>query len=256
MTRTLATVERAVRVLEAFDADHTEWTLTDLAEHLGQATSTLHEQLTTLSASGLLMRVGRRRYQLGWRLLKLSSALYGSVPWYAPAHDAMNTLARGTHLLTFLAVLQRGPGQAPQVLCIARSVQGRQGNAVAGETQFVLPPHASASGKLLYALHGLDLPPELPTYTPFTLQVPWQEESAHIRRARLAMTRDEWEVGTSGLAVPIMGEGSQVLGALGISLPTARLREVEQLSRRLQEAATEASWVLGFRRPAAAFPVP
>ena len=259
MTRTLATVERAVRVLEAFDADHTEWTLSDLAAHLGQATSTLHEQLTTLSESGLLMRVARGRYQLGWRLLKLSSAMYGSVPWYGPAHDAMNALARGTHLLTFLAVLQYGGGQPPQVLCIARSVQGRQGDAVAGETQFVLPPHASASGKLLYALHGLDLPPGLPKYTPLTLQVPWHEEAARIRQERLAATRDEWAVGTSGLAVPIMGsgntgEGSEFLGALGISFPTARMREVEQLTRRLQDAATEASWSLGFRRIAAASP--
>ncbi|GAA5512836.1 HTH-type transcriptional regulator XynR [Deinococcus carri] len=242
MPRTLSTVDSAVRVLEAFDADHTEWTLSDLAEHLGQPTSTLHEQLTTLTAGGLLVRAGRGRYRLGWRLLKLSSALYGSVPWYAPAHDAMNALARGTHLLAFLCVLQGN-----QVLCIARSVQGRDGPPVEGETQFVLPPHASASGKLLYALHSLDLPPNAPRYTAHTLQNPWEVEAAAIRSARLAVTRDEWAVGTSGLAVPLVGAGGELLGALGVSLPTTRLREQEQLSRRLFDAADGVAWALGYR---------
>ncbi|GMA15495.1 IclR family transcriptional regulator (plasmid) [Deinococcus metallilatus] len=242
MPRTLATVDSAVRVLEAFDADHTEWTLSALAAHLDQPTSTLHEQLSTLTASGLLMRAGRGRYRLGWRLLKLSSALYGSVPWYAPAHDAMNALARGTHLLAFLCVLQ-----GSQVLCIARSVQGRDGPPVAGETQFVLPPHASASGKLLYALHGLDLPGDAPRYTPSTLRTPWKVEGAAIRAARLALTRDEWAIGTSGLAVPLIGAEGEVLGALGLSLPTPRLREQEQLTRRLRDAADQVAWALGYR---------
>ena len=75
MPRTLNTVDQAIAVLEVFDADHTEWQLSDLARRLGLPTSTLHEQLTTLSASGLLLKVGRGRYRLGWRLLKLSSAL-------------------------------------------------------------------------------------------------------------------------------------------------------------------------------------
>ncbi|SMB80655.1 IclR family transcriptional regulator [Deinococcus hopiensis] len=246
MPRTLATVDSAVRVLEAFDADRTEWTLTALAVHLGEATSTLHEQLTTLTAGGLLMRVGRGRYRLGWRLLKLSSALYGSVPWYAPAHDAMNALARGTHLLAFLCVLEAGQDQA-QVLCIARSVQGRDGPPVVGETDFVLPPHATASGKLLYALAGLDLPPDAPRFTPHTLAAPWPEEARRIRLDRLALTRDEWAVGTSGLAVPLVGEGGKVIAALGLSLPTARLREQERLTRRLRDAADGVAWTLGHR---------
>ncbi|TDE85221.1 IclR family transcriptional regulator [Deinococcus sp. S9] len=244
MPRTLATVDRAVRVLEAFDADRTEWALSELAEHLGQSTSTLHEQLTTLTASGLLLRVGRGRYRLGWRLLKLSSALYGSVPWYAPAHDAMNALARGTHLLAFLCVLQED-----QVLCIARSVQGRDGPPVVGETQFVLPPHASASGKLLYALHGLALPEGALAFTPQTLTDParWAQEAATIRAAQLAVTRDEWAIGTSGLAVPLLGAEGEVLAALGVSLPTFRLRERDALLRRLRDAADAVAWTLGYR---------
>ncbi|WP_216322012.1 IclR family transcriptional regulator [Deinococcus aestuarii] len=247
MPRTLSTVDGAVRVLEAFDADHTEWTLSGLAAHLGEPTSTLHEQLTTLTASGLLLRVGRGRYRLGWRLLKLSSALYGSVPWYAPAHDAMTALARGTHLLAFLSVLERDREGGARVLCIARSVQGRDGPPVVGETQFELPAHASASGKLLYALHGLDLPQDAPRFTPLTLKTPWAAEAAGIRGAGLAVTQGEWALGTGGLAVPLVGAEGKVLAALGVSFPTARLRDREGLTRRLRDAADAVAWTLGHR---------
>lgn len=244
MPRLLATVGHAVRMLELFDADHSEWTLSALARHLGQPTSTVHEGLATLTAAGLLTRVGRGRYRLGWRLLKLSSALYLSLPWYAPAHAAMERVARGTHLLAFLCVLE-----GPRLLCIARSVQGRDGPPVAGELDFELPPHASASGKLLLALSGADLPAGLPALTPHTLTDPaaWVREAARIRAGGFAQARDEWASGTSGLAVPLRSEGGHVVAALGVSLPTPRLREREGLLRVLSDAAAEVGWTLGHR---------
>lgn len=239
MSRTLQTVTSAVRILEAFDADQTEWSLSELATALDLPTSTLHEQLATLAATRLLHRVGRGRYRLGWRLLKLSSALYSSLPWYGPAHDAMNALARGTRRLAFVAVLDgvgtpQPPG--PQVLCIARSVQGREGETVEGETRFELPARDTASGRLLFALHGLPLP--LPG---------WPAQAAEIRAAGLAVTRDEWSPGTSSLAAPVRGERGEVLCALGLSLPSRRLSEREMLERRLRAAASEVSWTLGHR---------
>lgn len=249
MPRTLATVEHAVRLLELFDADHTEWTLSDLARHVGQPTSTVHEQLTTLCETGLLTRVGRGRYRLGWRLLKLSSALYGSLPWYPPAHAAMERLARRTHLLAFLCVLD-----GARVLCVARSVQGRDGPPVAGELDFELPAHATASGKLLLALAGRPLPHPAPAFTGCTVTsaAVWDTEAAAIRRNAHAMTADEWASGTGSLAVPVRGENGMILAALGVSLPTPRLRERATLLRALQDAADEVSWHLGYRAPARA----
>ncbi|WP_328774578.1 IclR family transcriptional regulator [Deinococcus aquaedulcis] len=244
MPRTLSTVESAVHLLELFDADHTEWTLSALARHLNQPTSTVHEALSTLAAVGLLQRVGRGRYRLGWRLLKLSSALYGSLPWYAPAHDAMERVARRTHCLAFLCVRE-----GERVLCVARSVQGRGGPPVAGELDFELPAHATASGKLLLALAGRPLPPQAAAFTPQTVTAPdaWTRDAADIRAAAFAQTQDEWAPGTGSLAVPIRGEGGAVLAALGVSLPSARLRERDTLLRALRDAADEVSWALGFR---------
>ncbi|WP_255639845.1 IclR family transcriptional regulator [Deinococcus taeanensis] len=232
-------------VLTAFDADHTEWRLSDLARHLDLPTSTLHEQLTALTATGLLLRAGRGRYRLGWRLLKLSSALYGSLPWYAPAHDAMEDVARALHHLAFLCVMD---GEA-RVLCIARSVQGRDGPPVAGELDFELPAHASASGKLLLALAGRALPGGVPAFTDRTVTRAgdWAREAQEIRAQGYAVTRDEWAAGTGSLAVPIRDADGRVLAALGVSLPTTRLRTPDTLLRVVQDAADRVSWGLGWR---------
>ncbi|MHA0036186.1 IclR family transcriptional regulator domain-containing protein (plasmid) [Deinococcus sp. PESE-38] len=107
-------------------------------------------------------------------------------------------------------------------------------------------PHATASGKLLYAYAGLPRPAE-PLYTPRTCISVWSEEAAHIRAAALAATEDEWALGTSSLAVPLRAAGGEVLAALGVSLPTPRLREREALTRRLHDAAAEVAWALGAR---------
>lgn len=244
MARTLSTVDSAVRILELFDADHTEWSLSELARELRQPTSTVHEQLLTLTASGLLLRVERGRYRLGWRLLKLSSALYGSLPWYSLAHTAMERVARGTQLLAFVAVVE-----GEQVLCIARSVQGRDGGEVMGETDFDLPPHATASGKLLLGWLGLPMPAAAETFTANTIwtEREWLRETQAIRAGGFAQSMDEWALGTSGLAVPLLGEGGTLLAALGISLPSAKMRQRESLLRQLRDAADEVSWALGYR---------
>ncbi|OOV13488.1 IclR family transcriptional regulator [Deinococcus sp. LM3] len=235
----------AVDVLSAFDADHTEWRLSDLSRQLGVPTSTLHEQLLALCGTGLLVRVGRGRYRLGWRLLKLSSALYGSLPWYAPAHAAMERVARGTHCLAFLCVLD---GE-DRVLCVARSVQGRDGPPVAGELDFELPAHATASGKLLLALAGRPLPAGAPPFTAHTVTDgrAWEAQAAAIGRDGYAVTADEWAVGTASLAVPVREAGGRVLAALGVSLPTQALRGRDAPLRSLRDAADAVSWELGWR---------
>ena len=47
--------------------------------------------------------------------------------------------------------------------------------------------------------------------------------------------------------MPILGAGGVVLAALGVSLPTPRLREREGLLRALQDAADNVNWTLGHR---------
>ena len=62
MPRTLSTVDRAVRVLETFDADHTEWTLSGLAARLVRIVALVQAPLALLMVlSGGLRGAGATR---------------------------------------------------------------------------------------------------------------------------------------------------------------------------------------------------
>ncbi len=59
------------------------------------------------------------------------------------------------------------------------------------------------------------------------------------------MTHDELEVGLSGVAVPVLGPRGQVVAALGISGPTARLEDrLDELGRQLSDHATRLTRLL------------
>lgn len=91
-----------------------------------------------------------------------------------------------------------------------------------------VPPHTSALGKVLFAYGALTLPSgPLPAVTAnsVTDAKVFATQLATIRRHGVASTVDELEVGLSGVAVPVCDEHGDVVAALGISGPTARLAD-------------------------------
>ena len=65
------------------------------------------------------------------------------------------------------------------------------------------------------------------------------------RRRGFAVTTDELEVGLTGIAVPVRGQRGEVVAALGISGPTARLADRrDEIGRLLSTQATQLTRVL------------
>ncbi|MGI8573154.1 MAG: IclR family transcriptional regulator [Solirubrobacteraceae bacterium] len=71
----LGTLKRAGDVLDLFTVDEPEWGVTAAAQRLGIGKSLAHDVLSSLSAIGLVQRVGHGRYRLGWRNISLASVL-------------------------------------------------------------------------------------------------------------------------------------------------------------------------------------
>ena len=62
------------------------------------------------------------------------------------------------------------------------------------------------------------------------------------RKRGWAVTHDELEVGLTGIAVPVQGPRGDVVAALGISGPTARLEDrLDELGRNLSSHASRRS---------------
>ncbi len=224
MSGPLKTLQGALRLLELFDVEHTEWGLAELSRQLKVPESSAFDQVRTLAELGMLRRTRRGHYALGWRTLKLASSLLCGLPWYNLAHRAMAELASRTGVLSFLSIWQEG-----KVYCIARCSERRRDGGVAGETSFELPADRTASGRLLTAA---------------------QRQGTFLGSAPV-LSEDEWEPGTTAAAVPIWSGDYQVLAALGLSMRSERFSvSGPLLLRELSEAGERLSWQLGGCSPA------
>lgn len=103
----LDTLLRAGAVLDLFTEHDPEWGATAAAEHLGIAKSLAHEELSSLSAIGLLQRVEHGRYRLGWRTLTLASELLRSSNLSATITPITHALARDRKLAVAVMTWER-----------------------------------------------------------------------------------------------------------------------------------------------------
>jgi DNA-binding IclR family transcriptional regulator len=115
-------------------------------------------------------------------------------------------------------------------------------------TQVDVPVHSSALGKVMLAHGVLEMPPgplEHVTTATITDRAALERDLAQARRRGYASTTDELEVGLTGLAVPVRGNGGDVIAALGVSGPTPRLVDrFDEVGRLLNDRAEQLSGLL------------
>src|SRR5690606_21233510 len=94
-TALLQTLDRALTLLAAFDREHPEWGVTELAHHLGLPKSVVQKTLATFARHGFVhQEPRRRRYRLGLRLLSLARL----------AQDRKSTRLNSSHVKISYAV--------------------------------------------------------------------------------------------------------------------------------------------------------
>jgi DNA-binding IclR family transcriptional regulator len=118
----------------------------------------------------------------------------------------------------------------------------------------LLPPHATALGKVLLAYETGNGYGELVPYTRRTLASPRALARAltAVREAGWASDIEEMTVGEAGIAAPIRGYGGLVVGAIGISGPVERVCDAHGQPRvplvtHVRDAARAVSRDLGGR---------
>jgi DNA-binding IclR family transcriptional regulator len=233
----MRSLAKAGAVLGAFSAEQPEWGPRALAQHLGLPRATVHAHLAALTEVGLLRRAARGRYRLSWRLAELAAQLTDALPFLPRARAALAELAARARALAYLCVLEEG-----RVVCVTRVLGDPAAAGEVLQTDVILPAHATAAGKLLYAFAGLK-PPALAPYTASTITTfdEWASELARVRELGYARAVEEWLPGQCAAAVPLVWEGA-VAAALGLQLPLKRfLAREKSLVKALRAAAERAS---------------
>jgi DNA-binding IclR family transcriptional regulator len=228
-------IDRLVRVLATFDAEHTEQSPSDISRRAGLPASTGHRLVAELVSSGLLERDDEGRARVGMRLWELATRGSLALGLRQAALPAMERVQAAVRQHTQLGVLD-----GDQVLFLERLSHPDAGaniTRIAGR----LPLHASSSGLVLLAA----APPavvERVLAAPLERLAPdtiverglLRRKLAEVRRLGHAVAPGSVEAVSTGVAVPIRDRGS-VVAALGVVLP--RGDESDRVVAVLRDAA-------------------
>jgi IclR family acetate operon transcriptional repressor len=240
-------VDRAAQLLAIVVQADESVTFTELAEETGLARSTTSRLLAALEANHLLERDAAGAYSAG-PLFAL----------YAARHDPWSQVARLAE-----PVLQKIGAETGETVNLAvprgdtvvqiAQVNGTYLLGARDWMQVTVPPHCSALGKVLYAFDCLPIPVgALDQLTDLSLATSdaLLSELPTIRRRGYATTCEELEIGLDAIAAPVHGRDGNVIAALGVSGPSARLRgQLDELGRLLRDHSSSLSQVLRRRIP-------
>jgi DNA-binding IclR family transcriptional regulator len=240
MRNSVQTVDRALQLLQAFEAPEQELGVTELAGALGVHKSTASRLAATLAARGFLERApGSESFRLGPELgrLALLAARDGD-DLEEVARAAMARLAADTGETVNLALLDAG-----EAVNVAQ-VDGRHIVGVGSWTGRRTALHCTANGKVLLAFSGRALPGgELQAFTARTItgRNALEQELEQVRARGYATALGELEEGLHAIAVPLLDRAGRCLAALSVSGPAYRMAPaaLERLAGRCRAAAAE-----------------
>lgn len=248
---TLSTVRNAARLLKAFLTREESLGVSELARRLGLGKSNVHRLLTTLVAEGLVEQDPLTGgYRLGIVMFELGEAVKVHMDLHAAASPVLVRLREQTGESSQVGILD-----GAEVVYVDR-LESAYSLRLFTETGRRVPAHCTSSGKVLLAhLPDVDLEQFLATaalarLTPRTVTDPaaLRDELTTVRARGWAEAVDEREIGVASIAAPIRDVRGEVVAAISIGAPVARLATVarRRAARALVEAGEAVSRRLGW----------
>lgn len=235
---------RGLAVVRAFDADHQEMTLSEVAARTELTRATARRFLHTLVELGY-MRTDGRLFALTPLVLQLGYAYLSGQRLPELAQPFLEDLSHREGESTSMAILD-----GTDIVYLTR-IHTRRIISVGISPGTRFPAHATSMGRvLLAALPAVDLgayfaTARLDALTPRTLtsREAIEAELTRVRVQGYAVVDQELEVGLRSLAVPVLGSDGRTLAAINLAL-SARLdgeedreAEVQRLVPELRKAA-------------------
>jgi DNA-binding IclR family transcriptional regulator len=234
---------RLLAVLDCFDVDHRELTLTDIARRAELPLSTARRLITELVDWGGLERLPEGAYRVGVRLWQVGSLAPQARNLREAALPYMHDLLEATKENVQLAVLD-----GLEALCI-EIITGSKAVPTATHVGGRLPLHTTGVGKALLAFSPRDLLERvladgLSRKTIHSIVEPGRLAAAleRIRRTGVAYSYQEMTLGAISVASPIIASG-RLAGALGIVTHSGS--SLERLAPAVRAAALGITRSLG-----------
>lgn len=243
-------VDRAVSVLEILAREGSAG-VSEVAAEIGVHKSTAFRLLAALEERDLVeQNTERGKYQLGFGVLRLASAIPSRLDMVRQAQPVLDDLAQRFDETINLAVVREH---------YAVHVQQALGSAAVASQNWVgqlTPLHATSSGKILLAymseerLNNVLDASGLKAYTEHTI-TSRDELLRQLARARdegFATAFEELETGLNAAAVPVRDHTGAVVGAVSASGPAYRFdkAKIESIAADFKAAGERISQRMGW----------
>ncbi len=236
------TLIKGLLLLEVLARSDRPLGVTELATRLGIVKSGVHRLLQALIEMRYVVRdESTSSYRASIRLWELGSAVLSHFDLRHVATPRMETLLQQTRETVHLSILDGD--EVVYVHKIDSPEPVRAYSEIGGRA----PAYCVATGKALLAFeHDVflsALAQRLQRHTARTITDParFLREMEGVRSAGYAVNRGEWRETVCGIAAPIRGSSGQVIAAIGVSGPAARIKPASFKPLAVQVAAAAAS---------------
>lgn len=216
-------VETAIRLVETLEELEGAG-VTELANEVGIAKSTVHDHLRTLESTDLVVKDGDK-YHVGLRFLDHGGRARARRKVYQTGKPELRKLAENTGELANLVIEEHGLGV---YIDVARGANAVNLDTYIGKREFL---HNTAVGKAILAYlpsnhvdsiietHGLPAETEQTTTSRDELAA----ELETIRERGFATDKEERLTGLRCVAAPIVADDGDILGSVSVSGPASRM---------------------------------
>jgi IclR family pca regulon transcriptional regulator len=216
--------EKGIAVIEAFNADNSALTPTDVASKTGLTRAGARRYLLTLTKLRYAEFDGKF-FRLTPRIMRLGHAYLAATPLPRLARPILETITEKTRESASLTVLD-----GSDTVFIARSNPARIASVSIG-VGTRLPAYCTASGRVLMMqrsdaeilryLQGV----QPSAYTPKTLVdlTILHQAFRDTRAVGYSVNDEEFEVGLRSIAVPVTNSRNEIVAALAVSVPSGRM---------------------------------
>jgi len=245
-------LEKALDLLEVFLRQEGEIGISELARLSGLNVSTAYRIASTLVKRGYLSQSqSRGKYSIGLKLVEFGSAVKRAIRVREVALPVLERLNEIAEESVNLAVLDAN--EAVYIEHIESHYDLRMFTEVGNR----VPLYCTGVGKVLLAYRGEE---EMERYlngrhlTPYTRNTitdigKLRRELATIRREGVAIDNEEKELGVKCVAAPVRDQDGNVVAAVSISGPSARLTsgKVRKLKSLVRDFGREISRKMGYQ---------
>lgn len=234
-------VERAMQILAAFDSEHEDRGVSEIAQATGLHKATTHRIMMTLLNGGFLERAeDGERFRLGLRVVELGLGALRRLDVRRAAFPYMEQLVERFQETCDLGIFDRGSVLYVEV------VHSQHSLTIAARVGRRLPAYCTASGRVFLAF----LPPEVVepilngplvpcTGETITSLAHLREELEATRQRGYALDLEELEEGIRAVSAPIRDIDGHVIAALSMPGPVNRMppERIPEIAAAVVEAA-------------------